>query len=837
MANKYYGGTRAGYSGSFSTYQTYDPTTGKMAIMSKPTEKSYDPTTGEMATMNKPTEISYDSTTGETAIVANKPKNRLAEYLIKRRKKEQEEKKRKEAEEKAWREAEARDAEQKKEAVKRAKVAEAEKVWKEAEARDAEQKRTSAERAKAADNYSFPENEKWKKYENAKWTDPDFKKIADSAIGQGSELEKYLNASDFEKTLKNLFVNFDLRAQNYMTQDEKNAYNYAFAKGGQEAAYEYIFSKIPIIKERAATEIAKQIENEDNPFWAGLQKIGYNAGGGYIDWARNTTQAINRMFGNTNVIDKKLDTMVYDKLRANMTGAEGVAHDVLNTGVQLLPGVALGYVTGGAATAASAATSAGALAGGTLSAGAGASVGAAAAQTANAAVTGTASFGRAYSDARNEGKTDEEAVNYASLSAAGDMITTYALNGIRVTGGGKVSNAVKDKIIQTVDKVAKTPAGKKVMIAAGKHIAEGGGEAFEEYLQTTLNPIARNIAFGENNEVPLLSEEQVYSAFMGFVVSEAFNAPSNIADAAKAKNTAKTIQQKYNVTPTYNPGETVKLVSGETARVTQRSGQYYIIETQQGNAVAKNTDIAEVVCGAAQDRANGALGGEGVGAAAGAGSAETGIANGEGSYIPKATTIKNPYGGVVPTQNKAESIVLGVSKESIDTARAQIDSANAEAQKTGKSSRNFLTKFYNTVFDRSGGARGVIVDGVEFDGKPYVVMLNKNVVRKVVSDHRLSAEKLALFNMLDDVVESGNYVGSGDYLNKSGRNKEVIRYDYFETPVTINGQSYIAAFDVEVLPASNRYRTHRIINEIDLVPTSTTNTPPVGAGPKVVSKW
>ncbi len=85
------------------------------------------------------------------------------------------------------------------------------------------------------------------------------------------------------------------------------------------------------------------------------------------------------------------------------------------------------------------------------------------------------------------------------------------------------------------------------------------------------------------------------------------------------------------MTPTYNPGETVKLVSGETARVTQRSGQYYIIETQQGNAVAKNTDIAEVVRGAAQDRPHDALSGEGVGAAAGVGTAEEGVANGEGT--------------------------------------------------------------------------------------------------------------------------------------------------------------------------------------------------------------
>lgn len=44
-----------------------------------------------------------------------------------------------------------------------------------------------------------------------------------------------------------------------------------------------------------------------------------------------------------------------------------------------------------------------------------------------------------------------------------------------------------------------------------------------------------------------------------------------------------------------------------------------------------------------------------------------------------------------------------------------------------------------------------------------------------------------------------------------------VRYDYFETPVQINGTDYIAKFDVEVLPGANNYRTHQII-KMDLTP-------------------
>ena len=58
-------------------------------------------------------------------------------------------------------------------------------------------------------------------------------------------------------------------------------------------------------------------------------------------------------------------------------------------------------------------------------------------------------------------------------------------------------------------------------------------------------------------------------------------------------------------------------------------------------------------------------------------------------------------------------------------------------------------------------------------------------------------------------------MGSGEYIQHGSKAKHSVRYDYFETPVIINGRSYIAAFSVDVEPNVNNYRTHRLI-EMDL---------------------
>ena len=94
--------------------------------------------------------------------------------------------------------------------------------------------------------------------------------------------------------------------------------------------------------------------------------------------------------------------------------------------------------------------------------------------------------------------------------------------------------------------------------------------------------------------------------------------------------------------------------------------------------------------------------------------------------------------------------------------------------------------------------------------------IGNKVPGKVISDPNLSAEKLALLGILPQIVTNADYVGSGEYDAAGKKVLPVTRYDYFETPVIIEGKGYIAKFDVEILPDTNNYRTHQIV-KVDLI--------------------
>lgn len=183
--------------------------------------------------------------------------------------------------------------------------------------------------------------------------------------------------------------------------------------------------------------------------------------------------------------------------------------------------------------------------------------------------------------------------------------------------------------------------------------------------------------------------------------------------------------------------------------------------------------------------------------------------------VGRVTTIQRPYQGKTPVQTQKSAASVTVDESSVQTAQNRIDGARGlDGAMPGKGFKATLKDAYKAVFKP---AKNVPVSGVTFEGKPYTVDINSNVPGKVISDPNLTAEKLALLDILPQVVENGEYVGSGEYVQHSSKKKAAIRYDYFETPITINGADYIAKFDVEVLPMANNYRTHQI-TKIDLTP-------------------
>lgn len=185
--------------------------------------------------------------------------------------------------------------------------------------------------------------------------------------------------------------------------------------------------------------------------------------------------------------------------------------------------------------------------------------------------------------------------------------------------------------------------------------------------------------------------------------------------------------------------------------------------------------------------------------------------------VGQATTIYSPYNGETPTQKSQNANRVEVSQESYNNAVSNIQTAGYDSSFTGRNIKKILTKVYENIFSGESTSKDIVVNGAQFGNDPYTVTVNKSAVSKIMSDSKLSAEKVSVLDNIENIVGNSNYVGSGNYVQHGSKNKsDVVRYDYFETPATINGKNYIVAFDVEVHPDTNNYRTHKVINEMSL---------------------
>jgi hypothetical protein len=166
------------------------------------------------------------------------------------------------------------------------------------------------------------------------------------------------------------------------------------------------------------------------------------------------------------------------------------------------------------------------------------------------------------------------------------------------------SKSLTNTVQKALDDVIKNPAARNVL---GK-VSQAGGEALEEYLQANLDPVLRNLALGENNEIDPVSEDKAYAALLGAVmggaidaVGDAANIPAQrsaqraqdaayvrqgvhealndpIVEQTAAEARANAILDKTGVQRAYDPSETVKLASGTEAVVVARDGNSYVVQ-------------------------------------------------------------------------------------------------------------------------------------------------------------------------------------------------------------------------------------------------------------------
>ncbi len=129
------------------------------------------------------------------------------------------------------------------------------------------------------------------------------------------------------------------------------------------------------------------------------------------------------------------------------------------------------------------------------------------------------SGGDAYADAIAEGKTEGEAITYGILNGASEAGLQYLLGGISQLGG-KTTQAVRKTINNALARASSNPAVQSKILGI---LTNAGGEGVEEYLQSILDPVFRNLAFGEENKFELFSEDALYDALIGAVMGGGFS--------------------------------------------------------------------------------------------------------------------------------------------------------------------------------------------------------------------------------------------------------------------------------------------------------------------------
>lgn len=290
-----------------------------------------------------------------------------------------------------------------------------------------------------------------------------------------------------------------------MTPLEISIYNYYVNSGDRKTAQAYLQSLRTKLQERKADTIAKEISKKD-----GADKVLSAAGlaltGGMSAANSGLEQYLEMLTGSDKIVDKNWMEQAQANVRPELSGGLGVMSDVLYSAGNMANSAVLG----------------------------------AANPVAGATLMGAQTAGNAYGDTIKEGYSKNEALLYAGINGALESGLQYVLGGIGALGKGGASKLLaKVPALQTLGKTIeasiKNPTVQAGLKSAGKYIASMGDEAFEEYLQSVVDPVVRNAVLDENNELNPLSEDALYSALVGAISGGLMNLPGAVTDFTGSK--------------------------------------------------------------------------------------------------------------------------------------------------------------------------------------------------------------------------------------------------------------------------------------------------------------
>lgn len=322
---------------------------------------------------------------------------------------------------------------------------------------------------------------------------PGFWDIFNGAMGSGNAIITSKQAEDFQRA-------DTIASVDAMTDDERDIYYYLLGTRGDSEAEKFRSLLQESLNYRIGTKEAgldKKVGTAGIlPFVAGVD----NAFAGM-------TNAISGVFDGPMVPTSPLQ-YEYKAWREGLNPVRGAINDVAYTGGNMLPSIAASAALGGLDVPSKLASALG------------------------ASTLGVSAGGNAYKEGRDSGYTHKQALTYGTLVGASEAGLQAVLGGISSLGLGITEEAAGGAISRALGKVIKN---KGVTDAIGRYIANMGSEATEEYLQSLLEPVFKNVVAGEQNEFNPLDEEALYSGLMGALTAGLFEAPNLALDIGGAR--------------------------------------------------------------------------------------------------------------------------------------------------------------------------------------------------------------------------------------------------------------------------------------------------------------
>ena len=397
--------------------------------------------------------------------------------------------------------------------------------------------------------------------------------------------------------------------------------------------------------------------------------------------------------------------------------------------------------------------------------------------------TFASSAGSATRDAYNESGNIDAAISYGRIKGLVEA-GIERLGGLGVPGmEGKLGDVLEKIANKVATKLGASEGGAAVM----RFLANATEEGLEEVLSEIVDPILKRWTYDPS--APDASLEQLIEAFAGgFGAAGVYSGAYSAATGGKAFRSANTntdadIDIDTNTDTDMQNGPRPVLPETDISKITPN------------NAESQNVDIKTVPNGEFTDL------------------------SASGNEKPDNTPVKagrvtrifQPYEGDVPinepitSKNKRPVTISDQSVQAASDIVLQAEQSDAPARTIKERIKGFK--------DRITG--NVRINGVVFDGKPYEAQISSRAITKMISDGHYTGEKISVLQNLQTIVRNGEYVGSGRYGKDKAKAQRVIRYDYFETPVTFPSGEKIVSFDVEVYQNQNNVRTYRI-NDIEI---------------------